>query len=166
MSFNNAKLLEGDWPILQTATPYIFEWIKASTDGTELTSWLGYLSLGDFYIHTGLLEAHTCQRPTVLSHAEMLKEEFKAIGIRREEYPGLIIGLGPGWLQMKNNEVIPYKITPSCTHLSRLSINNAGPIGQVLRGGRRTEAVRLYAAECERPEDNYWLYKVLIPGMF
>ena len=168
MALPNFTLLDGDWPILETFTPLtdeVFASIKASADGLALSEVSGHLSLGTFLIHTNLLVPHKSQRPVVNSHADELKDAFKDIGIFRGDNPGVIIGLGSGWLQMKNTGPVPYKITDTCPHLSLLSSEENGPIGQVIRGGHRTEAIKRFAAEFNSPDENYWLYKVLIPGI-
>jgi hypothetical protein len=52
-------------------------------------------------------------------------------------------------------------------HLSLLSTTPNGPIAEVIRGGYKTEAEagKTYAIKCNQPEENYWYYTVLIPGM-
>jgi hypothetical protein len=161
-------MLEGDWPVLEQATPFsdmIFEAIKTAANGAAINPYLGYFSLGNFYIHTSLLNPHPTQRSINKGHVQLLKEEFKNKGIFRVENSGVVIGLGEGWNQMKNNGPVPFMINPTCPHLSHLSTTPNGPIAEVIRGGHRTEAVKTYATESNQPEESYWYYTVLIPGM-
>ena len=40
----------------------------------------------------------------------------------------------------------------------------ASLIGQVIRGGHRTKAIKLYSDKEDKLEENFWLYTVFIPG--
>jgi hypothetical protein len=55
-------------------------------------------------------------------------------------------------------------ISPTCSHLSKLSKLPTGPIAQIIRGGHRTEAIKKFAEESRKPNESYWFYTVLIPG--
>ena len=114
-----------------------------------------------------VVEPHPTQRPIASKHIDSLLQEFKDRGVLRSEYPGVVIGLGAGWMNMKNTGNNPYKITKNNEFLYHLSINNnVSPIAQVIRGNHHTEAIKTYAADEKKPEESYWLYKVLIPCTF
>lgn len=166
----NYRLLEGEWPILDKAPPLLpktMDRIKNEGNGYSITSNLGYLSLGFFYIGTNLLEAHPTQRPISQAHVTKLLEEFKKLGVLRSECPGVVIGLGEGWLDMKYRDPPAYMITPSFFHLDRLSLFPGGPIGQIIRGGHRTAAIKRFSnsTDLNLSSQNFWFYNVLIPGM-
>jgi hypothetical protein len=159
-------MLEGSWPVLGQATPcsdYVFEQIKSAANGAAITEQLGFLSLGTFCIHTSLVESHATQRPLNPAHVKALKESFETKGIMRGENMGVVIGLGDGWANMKNNGPLPCMITDKFPHLPHLTSSD-GQIAQVIRGGHRTQAIKEYAEELDKPEENYWLYTVLVPG--
>ena len=84
----------------------------------------------------------------------------------RIENPGIIIGLGEEWLDMKKKGPGHIFISLSCPHLSRLSLIPGGPIGQIIRGSHRTAAVKLFFSREENIGQNYWVYNVLVPGDF
>ena len=161
-------MFDGQWPILNMPTPYtdqVYKAIQADRTGNAITIHNNYLSLGTYFLHTSLLELHPTQRKPDLNHVNSLKEDFKKMGIDRLGHPGVVIGLGNGWNIMKNTTAYTYMISPSCPHLSQLSGGENGKIGQVIRGGHRTEAVKKYAEEMGEPEAGYWAYNVLIPGI-
>ena len=171
MSVVNSRLLDGEWPTLGQTAPipqHIIQLIKDEAIGTSLTNFNSYLSLGYFYIHTSLLEAHPLQRPIDHSHVQRLKADFEERGILRTECPGVVIGLGEGWNELRNTtpNTLSYKISPSCPHLNRLALSSGGKIGQVIRGGHRTAAVALFAETPETFHESYWYYNVLVPGLF
>jgi hypothetical protein len=123
------------------------------------------LSLGNFYINAELVEQHPCQRPISSSHVTKLRNEFETKGIFREENPAVVVGLGEGWMHMKNNGPFHYKITKSSSFLQHLSASSKGPIAQVLRGGHRTKVVLDYS-EANKSDEGYWFYQVFLPGKF
>jgi len=170
MSFTTYNKLEGDWPVLSQETPYmdaVIESIKTTANGEAISNSWGYLYLGSFYIDTTLLEPHPTQRAIKPAHIRTLKASFDKIGVRRAEHPGVVIGLGDQWKQLKNTNPLPFMISTTCPHLSKLSLHgtDTGPIAQVIRGGHRTAAVQSLAKETQKPEDNYWFYHVLSPGV-
>ena len=155
---------EGEWPILQDATPLpptVLQSINSQCTGNAISSHIGFLSLGYFYIDVNLLEQHPTQRQISSHHANYLKEDFETRGILRTESPGVVIGLGKGWEKMKNSGPLPLRITTASSYLSHLSLSANGPIAQVIRGGHCTEAIRRLS-ECK--EENYWYYNVLLPS--
>jgi hypothetical protein len=163
-------VLRGQWPILEEASPISHE-VKAhilkNGTGIGIEERIKFLSLGEFYIDVDLLVPHALQRPMLPSHASKLLEDFEMQGILRSNNAGVVIGLGKGWMNMKNNTGYNYRITKDFAHLSRLSHDEGGPIAEVIRGGHRSEAVRRYALSREGREDEaYWIYTVLIPGVF
>jgi hypothetical protein len=170
MSSSIYNLFEGAWPVLeQTSTPYtdqVFKDIQISNNGGVISTNLGHLTLGLFYIHSSLLEPHGTQRPLESSHVDRLVKDFNERGIFKAEHPGVVIGLGEGWNHMKHQKALPYMISPTSPHLSNLSLTSNGPIGQVIRGDHRTAAIKKYAEERNEPEESYWLYRVLVPGIF
>ena len=134
----NTSYLEGDWPILdqaQEVPAYILENIKQDAFGASISSHMSYLSLGYFFIRTGLLEPHPTQRPLNQQHVMALKDDFIRIGIHRLENPGVVIGMGEDWNYMKKNTPKHMFINQSSPHLNRLALTPGGKIGQVLRGG-------------------------------
>ena len=152
----------------QAATPYtdqVFNDLQIASNGGVISTNLGHLSLGLFYIHTSLLQPHGTQRPIESGHVDKLIKDFQERGIFREEHPGVVIGIGEGWNTMKHHQALPYMITPTCPHLSKLSLTSNGPIGEIIRGDPRTEAIKKYAKERNEAEESYWLYQVLIPGI-
>ena len=167
MSFESFPALSGEWPVLGPVTAIpdsIIQQISSGTGGLAITSNLGYLSLGLFFIDVGLIEPHPTQRQIDSRHVDTLMESFESRGIMRLENPGVIIGLGLGWSMMKNSTPIKYKIGSASPHLHRLSLTSNGPIGQVIRGGHRTEAIRRFSQQPEKSGEAYWLYEVLVPG--
>ena len=130
--------------------------------GDGISRNLGHYTIGNFYIDCDLLEPHSCQRPIDKNHAELLHDQFTNQGILRDQNPGVVIGNGPGWMKIKTSHA--YKITSQCSFLSELRLSPGGPIGQVIRGGHRTKAIKLYSDKKQEPEENFWLYTVFIPG--
>jgi len=168
-SSTSFKLLDGEWPILSPAVavpPTVMEAIVSDGLGSAITSYLGYLSLGQFYIDAELVEPHCSQRPVSTSHVNVLVDDFEKRGIFRSENSGVVIGLGEGWMEMKNNGPDIYKITKNSVHLPLLSLCPGGPIAQVIRGGHRTAAVQKYAATSDNLHEAYWLFTVLVPCEF
>ena len=114
-----------------------------------------------------LLEPHPTQRPIDPSHITTLLNEFNECGLLHYEHPGVVIGLGEGWMELKNTGNNNYKITKNDEFLYHLSINNnPSPIAQIIWGSHRTEAIKKYAESERKLEKVYWLYKVLIPCAF
>ena len=164
------RMLEGDWPVLQQANPVsvnIMDRIKSEASGSAITSHIGYISLGCFFIHTDLLEPHPTQRPISQPHVQKLRDDFARMGVLRMEHVGVVIGLGNGWGQMKNQTPNHYMISTSCPHLPRLANTHGGPIAQIIRGNHRTAAIRNFSKSPQSdPSQNYWFYQVLLPSMF
>jgi hypothetical protein len=54
------QLLEGNWPILDRANlnPHILKRIKMEANGSAITTYNDFLSLGEFFINTDLLVQH------------------------------------------------------------------------------------------------------------
>ena len=169
MSLTKYNLLKDSWPVLDQALPLsdeVYSIIKDANNGAIINNFLGHLTLGQFYIHTSLLESHTTQRELEEKHVGSLCKDFTERGIFRSQFVGVVIGNGDGWNMMKNNGPTPFMINLTSPHLSRLSKYSGGPIAQVIRGGHRTEAIKKYAKKQNQPEENYWLYTVLILGMY
>ena len=168
LSHISSHPLEGDWPIFDKAevSSSILEKIRIEANGSSISSHLDYLSLGTFLISTTLLEPHPTQRLIIKSHVNTLRDDFTKNGVLRLENPSVVIGLGPGWYEMKKTRPGHIFIGPTCPHLSRLSLTPDGPIGQVIRGGHRTAAINAFSSIDENCGENYWAYNVLIPGMF
>lgn len=166
----NFRYLEGDWPLLLDAPDVSDILTKISNDanGTSITLHMNLLSLGKFFIYPELLEPHYAQRDTNEDHVEELVKEYLKLGLLRMEHPGVVIGLGDGWRQMRmDNNAKQVMICPSSPHLHRLRATPDGPIGQIIRGGHRTKAIAKLAKDnIEYSGNRYWLYHVLIPGMF
>ena len=91
---------------------------------------------------------------------------FRKRGVVRSEEVGVVIGLGQGWNQIKNNGPLPYMITLEFPHISKLSTSSNKPIAQVIRGGHRTKSIKHFSIESEQPDESYWLYTVLIPSKY
>ena len=174
MSLSTSNTISGTWPDLgsgiekaSTVSDDIITKIKNTATGIGLAEELGHFTLGEYYIDAELLEPHPTQRPIDNKHLDTLLQEFKARGVLRSENPGVVIGLGAGWMHMKNTSPNPLKITKNTEFIYHLSTNNeVSPIAQVIRGNHRTEAIKMYAADEKKPEESYWLYKVLIPCTF
>jgi len=165
------KLLDGIWPILEDFPPvpdHVLNRIKTEANGASISTHIQYLSLGLFLIDTELLQPHATQRPLDQNHVKQLCEDFETIGIHRMDHPGVVIGLGEGWHQMKNNGPHCYRISKDSSHLHLLATEQKGPIGQVIRGGHRTNAIRNYSLypDNANAHQNFWLYNVLAPGQF
>ena len=161
--------LEGNWPVLEKASkipPYVFETIRREARGSSISSHVQYLSLGYFLIKTSLLEPHPTQRPINQQHVKNLSESFLAMGIHRLDNPGVVIGLGEGWYEMKKNTQRQMLITKDSPHLLHLALKENGPIGQIIRGGHRTKAMsHLSSNSVDHKAYDYWYYQVLVPGM-
>ena len=158
--------LEGEWPVLGKAdlpSNRIMERIGNEGSGKGLSENLSYLSLGMFYIRTELLEPHPTQRPINQSHIQALLTDFDKVGIMRNDHPGVVIGLGDGWYQMKKTSPRHILIAPNSPHLHRLRAEPDGKIGQVIRGGHRTAAIYKHS-EKDKPFQSFWYYEVLVPG--
>ena len=159
------KPLEGLGP----ATPipsHIFE--AASLDMTHagITSNLFYFSLGLFYIDVELLEAHHTQRSIDSGHIQKLLNSYEEQGPQRLEHPGVIIGLGQGWNDFKNTGPHFYRIRATMPSLEYFcgGTSGKGPIGQVIRGGHRTEAVKRFSELPGKADEGYWCFNVLVPS--
>lgn len=142
----------------------LIENISAQMTGKALSDNLGYFSLGFFYIDAELLEQHPTQRPVNSVYVDKLVSLFESGTIQRSENAGVVIGLGEGWNKLKNIGPIAYRITQDCSLVDDLSIGSGGAIGQVIRGGHRTEAVRRLSQMPEMGEEGYWYYQVLVPS--
>jgi hypothetical protein len=161
------QLLTGEWPVLEAASPIpdqILEAITLDKSSHALCTHIQYLNLGYFYIDADLVVSHSSQRPIISDHAENLKKDFEDQNPLRDAFPGVVIGLGNGWNNMKNTGPVKYKITKDFPFLSKLSDKSNGPIAHVIRGGHRTEAIRRFSALPGKLEENYWLYQVLLPS--
>ena len=161
-------LLAGDWPLLgqaERASLKIMERIKNEGSGISLTSNLEYLSLGYFLIDTELLCPHPTQRRVSQDHVGSLVEEFERFGVQLVEHPGVVIGLGDGWYEMKKTKPKHVRIASSSPHLNRLRNPDISDqfIGQVIRGGHRTEAIKRYTKKYDNIHQSLWYYNVLIP---
>lgn len=164
------KLLVGTWPILEDFPPvseHVMTRIKTDASGTAISNNLQHLSLGLFFIDTDLLMPHSTQRPVNQHHVKELREGFEKFGIHRMDSPGVVIGLGDGWLQMKNNGPNCYKISKTSPHVHLLAAEPGGPIAHIIRGGHRTEAIRNYSRYPDNTNfsQNFWMYHVLVPGL-
>ena len=169
MSSVTYTLLDGEWPILSQAAPIpasVIEAVSSEITGLKFTTYLGYFSVGYFFIDADLIEQHSCQRPISSTHADLLREDFEQKGIYRTESPGVVIGLGEGWKEMKNNGPNIIMITKKSPHLHHLSLSLDGPTAQVIHGGHHTEAIRRFSKLSSQPDENYWLYNVLLPSKF
>ena len=163
------QLLDGDWPILDPFPPvpeHVIARIATDASGSAILNNLQYLSLGLFLIDTNLLQPHPTQRPLDQSHVSQLREDFERLGIHRMESPGVVIGLGEGWLQMKNPGPQLYRISNMSPHKHLLATQPEGPIAEIIRGGHRTEAIRVHSTQPDSsdPQQDFWLYNVLAPG--
>ena len=163
-------MLEGDWPLTHWFSDFIVDngtlnKIKLLSNGIDITHGKDYLSLGQFLIETSLLEPHPVQRPATYANVENLKGKFAREGIRRPENVGVVIGLGDGWYKMNKKTPESIKISNSSPHIPLLSRTGTNIIGQVIRGGHRTEAIKRFSDQSGHPEENFWIYEVFIPGM-
>lgn len=162
-------LLEGEWPVLDSAvvlSDEVLEDLSKGTGGSTITDNYGFLSLGYFLICPNLLELHPTQRDIDQNHVAKLREDFQLKGILRVENPGVVIGMGSGWLSMKKNTPFHMLINEKSEHRDKLSLITGGPIGQIIRGGHRSAAITSYCENTINDMDhNYWLYNVLVPGM-
>jgi hypothetical protein len=170
LAAHNFHMLEGAWPMAHWFSTFTVNTgklnaIRKMSGGIDLTSEKGYLSLGQFYIHTSLLELHPVQRLPTTANIDVLEEKFRNEGIRRTENVGVIIGLGEGWNQLNKTTREPIYISHTSPHINRLSKPGTNIIGQVIRGGHRTLAIRKFSKAIDHPEQNFWLYEVYIPGM-
>ena len=169
MSSTSYIVLDGEWPVLGQASPVpssVLEMISSSMSGLSITNHIGYLSIGDFFIDSDLLEQHMTQRPIDSKYVDTLRDNFETTTILRSESPGVVIGLGEGWNWMKNTSSDACRITNTFPHLHHLSIASGGPIGQIIRGGHRTEAVRRLSKLPGYSDEKYWYYTVLLPSKF
>jgi hypothetical protein len=161
------QMLEGDWPILAKAeiNQPILDQIKLEANGSSIINHHDYLWLGAFFIQTDLLTQHSVQREPTRQNVTNLIERFEKSGIRRVQNKGVVIGVGEGWYDMKKNVKHHIFISPTSPHCNRLNAYRNGPIGQIIRGGHRTLAIRDFSKSRKCPEQNYWMYDVYIPGM-
>lgn len=143
----------------------IFDKIKNDANGSSISTHMSYLSLGFFYIRTSLLEPHPTQREIDSVHVKSLKDDFVRMRALRSDHPGVVIGLGDGWYEMKKNTPKPMFISANSPHLDHLSLEPKGPIGQIIRGCHRTAAAYLLSKDPAYGGHDYWYYNVLVPGM-
>ena len=70
LSHISSHPLESDWPIFDKAevSSSILEKIRIEANGSSISSYLDYLSLGTFLISTTLLKLHPTQRLIIKSH--------------------------------------------------------------------------------------------------
>ena len=96
-------LLEGDLSQIlgkfDQVPSEIIKKIESEATGTSITTHNSYLSLGQFFISTGLLELHPLQRKIKNAHVQKLLDQFQYQGVLRIENPG--INNGSGWYNMK-----------------------------------------------------------------
>ena len=72
--------------ILVTCLALAFlEKISSSMPGLSITSHLGYLSIGDFFIDSDLLEQHQTQRPINSAYVDTLTHTFESTTILHTE---------------------------------------------------------------------------------
>jgi hypothetical protein len=169
MSTDSYTLLNAEWPVQglskASAVPdNIIHTISSSFKGSAISQHSGYFSLGLFFIDIELLQQHHVQRPIDSSHVEELVDDFEKRGADRIENSGVVIGLGEGWTEMKNSSPIKYRIRNTFPFLDKLALSTGGPIGQVIRGGHRTQAIKEFSALPGHSDEGYWLYEVLLPS--
>lgn len=145
-------------------SPAVIQTLSAQMTGKALSDHLGHFSLGYFYIDGELLEQHPTQRAVNSEYVDTLVELFQSGTIQRTENAGVVIGLGEGWNKLKNTGEVVYRISKDSPMLKDLSIGSGGAIGQVIRGGHRTEAVRRLSKMPDMGEEGYWYYQVLVPS--
>lgn len=167
---SNSAPLHFRWlkDLFDTSIPipsHVWSQILSNASGSAITNHLRYLSLGSFLIHTNLLVSHPTQRMVDRDHVLQLRKSFEDSAIERIENPGVVIGLGEGWLRMKYTGPDNYMISMSSPHLDILSTTPNGPIGQIIRGGHRTAAIKDYAKRNPGRFENFWCYQVLVPGV-
>lgn len=158
--------LAGEWPVLKKAervSKEIMNKIRNEGTGISLTNNIEYFSLGYFFIDTVLLGQHPTQRSLDYNHVATLEKEFERVGCNCAEHPGVVIGLGEGWYDMKKTDPKPIRIATSSPHLGRLRTSEDGVIGQIIRGGHRTAAIKLYTNRRNLSHKCCWYYQVLIP---
>lgn len=160
--------LAGDWPVLghaEKVSPMIMDKIKDAGTGMAISTNLEYLSLGYFLIDTDLLCPHPTQRVVSQEHVKSLVNDFETFGVQLVEHPGVVIGLGDGWYDMKKMKPKMVRISASSPHLDRLCNPEISDkfIGQVIRGGHRTAAIRSYTNQKNLFHLRLWYYHVLIP---
>ena len=81
---------------------------------------------------------HPLQRKINNAHVQKLLDQFQYQGVLRIENPGVVIGNGSGWYNMKKLGPKHIFIKPTSPHLNALNLAPDGPIGQIIRGGHRT----------------------------
>jgi len=162
-------MLEGDWPILDTAeepSTATMDRIRKAGTGSSITTNLSYLSLGYFFIQTSLLESHATQRDIDWLHVKKLTAAFVANGVHRKEHPGVVIGIGNGWYNMRKNIPRDVLITASSPHRNLLAEKPGGAIGQIICGNHCSAAVKaLSQTSKEYDSQDFWYYNVLVPGI-
>ena len=80
MSSTSYTVLDGEWPFLGQASPVpssVLEMISSSMSGLSITNHIGYLSIGDFFIDSDLLEQHKTQRPINSKYVDTLRDNFE-----------------------------------------------------------------------------------------
>jgi hypothetical protein len=159
--------LDDNWPVLSSAPVIpanVLAGISTAAISDFLLQHLGYFSLGKFFIDCSLLAPHHTQRMVDDTHVDKLVENFNVKTIQRSSFPGTVIGTGDGWKEMFNNRGLPVKITKGSKHLSLLRAVPDGPIGWIMHGLHRNEAAKKYSHMNNKPNEEYWLFQVLLPG--
>jgi hypothetical protein len=159
----------GDWPILGSAPDIpsdILAGIKKATSCDFLQQHIDYFSLGFFFIDCSLLQPHHTQRQLNDAHIDNLVQGFQDHTIQRSSHPGVVIAVGKGWKDMFNNHKLPVKLSTTSQHLPLLRSSQNGPVGWIMHGFHRSEAVKKFGKTNGKPGEEYWLYRVLMPGRF
>ena len=108
--------------------------------------------LGTFFIDVNLLESYRVQRRLNPAQVAKLKDIFIHNSAIRIENPGVVIGLGEGWTQMKTDGQQMWKISKKDPHPDHLALVSSRPIGQVIWGGHCTKVIKQMAAELEKED--------------
>jgi hypothetical protein len=147
---------------------HILDNMKAAGTGDNLSLNQPFFSLGNFMIHTSLLESHPTQRPLDTNHVKTLIGNFESQGVLRMDHKGVVIGCGDGWLEMRNPTPQTFMITPTTSGLETLfkhkEDGTLGPIAQIIRGNHRTAAIKKFATHDGMETQDFWCYEVLSPG--
>ena len=142
----------------------VIEYMSTEMTGKAPSDHLAHFTLGHFYIDAELLQQHPTQRPIDSGYVDSLVESFESGVIQRTKNAEVVIGLGEGWSKLKNTGEVIYRISKSSSIIKDLSICSGGAIGQIIRGGHPTEAVRQLFKLPKMGEENYWYYQVLLPS--
>ena len=164
VSSYNYKLLDGEWPVLETTTPVSSNILDRIRNGSGITTHIDYLTLSFFYIETALLEPHSTQRAVDQAQVIHLVNDFQNMGIFCLESPGVVVGFGEGWLHMKNSGPHPYMISSTSPLHHHLSTRPGGPIDQIIQGGHHTTVIKHFSSLTFHSEENFLYYRVLMPG--